>query len=168
MQKYFGQNVLLDHYHTCLKMWKINFFQHILRTGAMDKKANKRIKTFWSKYLIKRFWDIHFCATENRFKDLSNDVRPYYFPTGVLYTWLEVTVLQYLCYNNFIDIILAFQTKMYHRGEFLSLRVPGLAEGRPSLLIGDRVILSVAEKSILAPSYEGIVHEVFVQLSLTC
>lgn len=25
-------------------------------------------------------------------------------------------------------------------GEFLSLQVPGLAEGRPSLLLGDRVV----------------------------
>lgn len=55
---------------------------------------------------------------------------------------------------------------MYHRGEFLSLQVPGLAEGRPSLLIGDRVILSVAEKSILAPSYEGIIHEVIFSFVL--
>ena len=44
-------------------------------------------------------------------------------------------------------------------GEFLSLQVPGLAEGRPSVLIGDAVILS----SPVDPEesqYEGIVHEV--------
>lgn len=51
-------------------------------------------------------------------------------------------------------------------GEFLALRIPGLAEGRPSLLIGDRAILSEPEESVLAPSYEGIIHEVGDQLSL--
>lgn len=28
-------------------------------------------------------------------------------------------------------------------GEFLSLQVPGLAEGRPSLLLGDKVVVSL-------------------------
>ncbi|CAI9716308.1 Hypothetical predicted protein [Octopus vulgaris] len=44
-------------------------------------------------------------------------------------------------------------------GEYLSLKVPGLAEGRPSVLVGDRVYLSTpgAEGG---PIFEGIVHEV--------
>ncbi|XP_014786677.1 RNA helicase Mov10l1 isoform X1 [Octopus bimaculoides] len=44
-------------------------------------------------------------------------------------------------------------------GEYLSLKVPGLAEGRPSVLVGDRVYLSTpgAEGG---PVFEGIVHEV--------
>ena len=44
-------------------------------------------------------------------------------------------------------------------GEFLSLQVPGLAEGRPSVLIGDAVILS-SPVDPEDPQYEGIVHEV--------
>ncbi|XP_022239290.1 RNA helicase Mov10l1-like isoform X1 [Limulus polyphemus] len=43
--------------------------------------------------------------------------------------------------------------------EYLALHVPGLAEGRPSVLLGDKVILSspVLEEELL---YEGFVHEV--------
>ncbi|KAK7476009.1 hypothetical protein BaRGS_00032716 [Batillaria attramentaria] len=43
-------------------------------------------------------------------------------------------------------------------GEFLALHVPGLAEGRPSVLIGDAVILS-SPSNPDEPQYEGIVHE---------
>lgn len=49
-------------------------------------------------------------------------------------------------------------------GEFLALKVPGLAEGRPSLLIGDSVILSNTGNSGFAPSYQGFIHEVSVSI----
>ncbi|XP_033744976.1 RNA helicase Mov10l1-like [Pecten maximus] len=42
--------------------------------------------------------------------------------------------------------------------EFLALRVPGLAEGRPSLLIGDKIIVTEPGDSS-GPAYEGYVHE---------
>ena len=45
-------------------------------------------------------------------------------------------------------------------GEYLALDVPGLAEGRPSVMIGDKIILSVPNADKYAPKYEGIVHEV--------
>ena len=32
-------------------------------------------------------------------------------------------------------------------GEFLSLQVPGLAEGRPSVLIGDKIVVSLSGMS---------------------
>lgn len=44
-------------------------------------------------------------------------------------------------------------------GEFLALHVPGLAEGRPSVLVGDSVILTSPVETD-GPQYEGIVHEV--------
>ncbi|KAK3769722.1 hypothetical protein RRG08_004971 [Elysia crispata] len=46
-------------------------------------------------------------------------------------------------------------------GEYLALTVPGLAEGRPSVLIGDKIIL-YSPSDPDGPSYEGYVHE------LTC
>lgn len=45
-------------------------------------------------------------------------------------------------------------------GEYLGLKVPGLAEGRPSVLIGDKVILTDPSDPD-GPCYEGCVHEVF-------
>ena len=44
-------------------------------------------------------------------------------------------------------------------GEYLGLKVPGLAEGRPSVLIGDKVILTDPADPD-GPCYEGYVHEV--------
>nr|XP_054752210.1 RNA helicase Mov10l1-like [Lytechinus pictus]XP_054752211.1 RNA helicase Mov10l1-like [Lytechinus pictus] len=52
------------------------------------------------------------------------------------------------------------RASMRPRGEFLSLEVPGLAEGRPSVLVGDKVILTEPYASPNAPRFEGIVHEV--------
>lgn len=43
-------------------------------------------------------------------------------------------------------------------GEYLGLKVPGLAEGRPSVLIGDKVILTDPSDPD-GPCYEGCVHE---------
>lgn len=44
--------------------------------------------------------------------------------------------------------------------EFLSLEVPGLAEGRPSVLVGDKIILSSPEVKTHNFEYDGFVHEV--------
>ncbi|XP_041460739.1 RNA helicase Mov10l1-like [Lytechinus variegatus] len=52
------------------------------------------------------------------------------------------------------------RASMRPRGEFLSLEVPGLAEGRPSVLVGDKVILTEPYASPNAPRFEGFVHEV--------
>ena len=45
---------------------------------------------------------------------------------------------------------------MRPRKEFLSLEVPGLAEGRPSVLTGDKIIVTHPNCN----RYEGFVHEV--------
>ena len=47
------------------------------------------------------------------------------------------------------------------RGEYLALSVPGLAEGRPSLLVGDKVIVTDPVHTE-SPAYEGYVHEVII------
>ena len=52
------------------------------------------------------------------------------------------------------------------KGQYLSLEVPGLTEGRPSLLIGDRVIASVAREDEEEDEgegeryWEGCIHQV--------
>ena len=52
------------------------------------------------------------------------------------------------------------------RGQYLGLEVPGLAEGRPSLLLGDRVVATVAiqeeeeEERGGGRYWEGFIHEV--------
>ncbi|KAJ8047421.1 RNA helicase Mov10l1 [Holothuria leucospilota] len=44
--------------------------------------------------------------------------------------------------------------------EFLALEVPGLAEGRPSVLVGDKIILSSPDAGSHSMEFEGFVHEV--------
>jgi len=44
--------------------------------------------------------------------------------------------------------------------EFLSLTVPGLAEGRPSLLLGDKIVVCLTGSLSDSPKYEGYIHEV--------
>ena len=41
-------------------------------------------------------------------------------------------------------LLVSHQVNMNVCGEFLSLEVPGLSEGRPSLLLGDRVVASLS------------------------
>lgn len=44
--------------------------------------------------------------------------------------------------------------------EYLTLTVPGLAEGRPSVLTGDRVIAKSSSCGIKAAVFEGVIHKV--------
>ena len=63
------------------------------------------------------------------------------------------------------------QVTLRNNGDHLALTVPGLSEGRPSVLIGDRVILSDGGLLQASPQYEGFVHEVCdatVRLALFC
>lgn len=52
-----------------------------------------------------------------------------------------------------------FQVILRRSCDFLTLEVPGLAEGRPSLLLGDRVIVKYAGQRS-SPKYEGFIHEI--------
>ncbi|KAI8771706.1 helicase Mov10l1, partial [Biomphalaria glabrata] len=47
---------------------------------------------------------------------------------------------------------------LHPAGEYLALTVPGLAEGRPSLLVGDKIILTPPSDPD-GPRYEGFIHE---------
>ena len=49
------------------------------------------------------------------------------------------------------------QALMVTKGDFLALRVEGLAEGRPSLMVGDKAIASVPG-TLDGPFYEGYIH----------
>ncbi|XP_019853676.1 PREDICTED: putative helicase MOV-10 [Amphimedon queenslandica] len=49
---------------------------------------------------------------------------------------------------------------MIQRGQYLTLEVPGLAEGRPSLLVGDIVIACEPGRDKKSEPYEGFIHEV--------
>ena len=45
---------------------------------------------------------------------------------------------------------------MFKPLHFISIQVPGLAENRPSLTIGDRVLVTLASND--SSEYEGFVH----------
>lgn len=54
--------------------------------------------------------------------------------------------------------------RLTKEGRFLTFSVPGLADGRPSLIMGDRVVLFevgkiVEEKRV---GFEGFIHEVII------
>ena len=51
------------------------------------------------------------------------------------------------------------QAMMVMKGDYLTLRVEGLAEGRPSLMVGDKAIASVPG-TMDGPFYEGFIHMV--------
>ncbi|CAI8037422.1 RNA helicase Mov10l1 [Geodia barretti] len=60
-----------------------------------------------------------------------------------------------------------FRVPLRPRGQYLGLEVPGLAEGRPSLLLGDRVVATVAiqeeeeeEERGGGRYWEGFIHEI--------
>ena len=50
-------------------------------------------------------------------------------------------------------------------GEFLSLTVPGLAEGRPSLLLGDKIVASLTYKFRLASCIERALSNIIIHQS---
>lgn len=52
---------------------------------------------------------------------------------------------------------------MHPCSELLKLPVPGLAEGRPSLLIGDKVLVKESLEDSSGPVYEGYIHAVHSQ-----
>lgn len=55
-------------------------------------------------------------------------------------------------------------------GEFLAIGVPGLSEGRPSVLVGDRVLATSPNEYASEPTHEGFVHEVnlLIRIILIC
>ena len=53
-------------------------------------------------------------------------------------------------------------------GQYLSLEVPGLAEGRPSVMTGDKIILSHPDSNRYSTQYEGIVHELVLFCEQLC
>ncbi|XP_014676504.1 PREDICTED: putative helicase Mov10l1 isoform X2 [Priapulus caudatus] len=48
----------------------------------------------------------------------------------------------------------------HHDNDTLALAVPGLAEGRPSLMLGDKALVTEGAAGAAAPAYEGYVHAV--------
>eukprot|EP00117_Sycon_ciliatum_P039642 scpid9001/ scgid29262/ Putative helicase Mov10l1; Cardiac helicase activated by MEF2 protein; Cardiac-specific RNA helicase; Moloney leukemia virus 10-like protein 1 len=55
------------------------------------------------------------------------------------------------------------------RGPYLALDVPGIAEGRPSLLLGDAVSATVAgERGARGAIYEGYIHQIVINPDQQC
>ncbi|XP_076313349.1 RNA helicase Mov10l1-like isoform X2 [Tachypleus tridentatus] len=85
---------------------------------------------------------------------------PLFFPQYPVPNALWEAVLQGQDVLNVAQCLV--EVSLRHCREYLALYVPGLAEGQPSVLVEDQVILSlpVLEEELL---YEGFVHEVKVR-----
>ena len=53
------------------------------------------------------------------------------------------------------------------QGIYMKLDVPGLAEGRPTLMPGDKMTATSPVSFSSTPQYEGIIHEVRINSTIS-